>query len=405
MKKLTRRVGSMLVLCALVSLPLAGQGAEGETPDLALRGFGTLGVARSDNGNAEFVRDLSQPNGIGRNWSARGDSLFGLQANYRVADNLEAVAQGVSHYRYDGSFSPELTWAYLKFEPSPDMMLRAGRFGTEFFMLADSRSVGYSYLTVRPPVDFFGNLPMNYVDGVFGRFTRRLESGLVRAELYTGLAREKLPTKGEFLDLAGSRLNGVSLDFQQGPWQARLSYAQLRFQNGTPMPGLTGPLIATGLPSAIGAAQALNLAGTYVHYRAFGVAYDDGAWQAQCDLNSTLRDSVLWEDLTSGYLIVGRRVGKWTPFLGYSWTRSGPKTLDTGVPALNPAVAGVLAFSHQDQHTVILGGRWDWRHNMDLKAQLDIVRGSASSVALVQNATPAWDGHIRVFTLALDFVF
>jgi hypothetical protein len=249
---------------------------------------------------------------------------------------------------------------------------------------------------------------MNYVDGVFGRFTHRLESAVVRAEIYTGLAREKLPAKGEILDLNGSRLNGLSLDFQQGPWAARLSYAQLRMQNGTPMPALTTPLIATGVPSAIAAAQALNLAGTSVHYRAFGLTYDDGSWQAQFDVNSTLRDSVLWEDLTSGYLVLGRRVGKWTPFLGYSWTRSTPKALNTGLPNPNPlndGVAKVLAYSHEDQHTVLLGGRWDFRRNMDLKLQLDVVRGSTGSVALVQHANPAWDGDAKVLSLALDFVF
>ncbi len=402
------RVVPWSLALALLALPALGQGADGLPADLALRGFGTLGVAHSDNGNAEFVRDLSQPKGVAGRWSARGDSLLGVQANYRVAEHLEAVAQGVSHYRYDGSFAPELTWAYLKFEPTPGMMLRAGRFGTEFFMLADSRMVGYSYLAVRPPGDFFGTLPLNYVDGLHGRFTRRVGGSILRAELYTGLAREKLPAKGEVLDLFGSRLNGVSLDIQNGPWQARLSYAQLRFQNGVPMPALTAPLVATGLPSAVAAAQALSLAGTYVHYRALGVAYDDGAWQVQADWNSTLRDSVTYEDSTSGYLIVGHRVGKWTPFLGYSWTRSTPKVLDTGLPNPNPlntAVAQVLAGSHQDQHTLILGGRWDLYRNMDLKAQLDVVRGSPASVALVQNAGPAWDGRTKVFSLALDFVF
>jgi hypothetical protein len=186
----------------------------------------------------------------------------------------------------------------------------------------------------------------------------------------------------------------------------------LRFQNGTPMPALTAPLIATGLPSAISAAQALDLAGTSVHYRAFGLAYDDGIWQAQFDFNATSRDSVIWEDLTSGYLTLGRRMGKWTPFLGYSWTHSDPKALSTGLSNANPlykglndGVAQVLAYSHQDQHTVSLGGRWDFRRNMDLKAQLDVVRGNAGSVALVQNATPAWDGCTKVFSLALDFVF
>jgi hypothetical protein len=149
MKKSLLLASSLLACCGLLPPSAFAQGGSGEAPDLVLHGFGTLALARSDNGNAEFVRDLSQPNGVGRNWSAKNDTVFGLQANYRLNGLVEAVVQGVSHYRYDGSFSPELTWAFLKFEPTPGVMLRAGRYGTEFFMLADSRSVGYSYLTVR----------------------------------------------------------------------------------------------------------------------------------------------------------------------------------------------------------------------------------------------------------------
>jgi hypothetical protein len=41
---------------------------------LTLRGFGTLGLARSSSDHAEFVRDLSQPVGIkGGQWSGRID--------------------------------------------------------------------------------------------------------------------------------------------------------------------------------------------------------------------------------------------------------------------------------------------------------------------------------------------
>jgi hypothetical protein len=43
--------------------------AENVEPAFALRGFGTLGLARSSSDQAEFVRDLSQPVGIkGGHW-------------------------------------------------------------------------------------------------------------------------------------------------------------------------------------------------------------------------------------------------------------------------------------------------------------------------------------------------
>ena len=50
---------------------------------LVIKGFGTLGLARSDSDTAEFVRDLSQPRGLTKDWSSKIDSLVGLQANLK----------------------------------------------------------------------------------------------------------------------------------------------------------------------------------------------------------------------------------------------------------------------------------------------------------------------------------
>ena len=77
------RILSSLFIALLVFMPLASAQDNASVFDaLSLRGFGTLGVARSTNGQAEVARDLLQPRGISDNWSARSDSDFGLQANY-----------------------------------------------------------------------------------------------------------------------------------------------------------------------------------------------------------------------------------------------------------------------------------------------------------------------------------
>lgn len=393
---------SALVFALLTSPTIQAQ--ENVPSPLAIQGFGTVGAVRSTNGNADFVRDLSQPNGSAGRWTLAPDTLLGLQANIRGNDQMEVVAQMVAHHRYDNTFRPELTSGFLKYDPNTDLSFRLGRFGTEFFMLADSRMVGYSYLTVRPPGDYFGALPLNYVDGVFGRWTTKLGSTLVRTEIYSGLARERLPSAmGNVLDLGDSRLNGISLDIQYGPWLIRTSHARLRFHKGITLTPITDLLIANG---ASAAASALDMSGSVTTYRSAGVIYDDGTWQALLDYNATTYTQVNFENPVSGYVLLGRRIGHFTPFAGYSWTRSSPKQLETGAPALNALVANrLLALSHKDQRTTLLGVRWDFRRNMDLKFQLDIQRGNADSVALVQNSSPAWDGSTKVLSLTYDFVF
>ena len=55
------------------------------------------------------------------------DSVLGVQASWRFSPQLEAVVQGISRYGYRGDFSPEVAWAYVKYDPTPDLSLRAGR--------------------------------------------------------------------------------------------------------------------------------------------------------------------------------------------------------------------------------------------------------------------------------------
>ena len=62
-------------------------------PDFRLRGFGSLGLLRSSSQDADFVRDLSQPDGSRGSWTGKADSLLGVQGNYRFNDEWEAVAQ------------------------------------------------------------------------------------------------------------------------------------------------------------------------------------------------------------------------------------------------------------------------------------------------------------------------
>ena len=80
-----------------------------------------------------------------------GGDTSGVQANWQASPEVELVTQVVSRYRYDESRSPEVMWAFAKWEPDPRLALRAGRIGADFMMMADSRLVGYSYLTFMNP--------------------------------------------------------------------------------------------------------------------------------------------------------------------------------------------------------------------------------------------------------------
>src|SRR5664279_4588835 len=214
---------SLLVLGLIVVLGNATSSLAEETPapmptdsSVTLRGFGTVGVAKSSSDQAEFMRDLSQPRGISNHWSGRIDTVLGGQANWQINSTVEMVGQVVSRYHYDGSRNPELMWAFAKWDPDARVSFRAGRIGADFMMLADSRLVGYSYLPVRPSVDFFGPLFFSHFDGADASLTLPLNNDLVRGKLFAGATHEKATGAPGIWDTSGSPVGGFVLDYLTG---------------------------------------------------------------------------------------------------------------------------------------------------------------------------------------------
>ena len=367
-------------------------------------GFGTLGVARTSGGEDRPLRDISQPRGISDTWSARNDSAFGLQAGYRFDDALEAVAQGVTFLRDDGSYRPKLTWAFLKYDVTPRFALRLGRVGAEFLMQADSRQVGYSYLPVRPAIDFYGLIPFASADGLDARLRWPLGEGTLRAEALAARAGDDIPP----YDLDGSRLVRGTLGYDQGHWQFRYIYARARLSENVPA---VQPLRETlAMLGATATADALALKDTLTRYQSLGMAYDDGRWQVQAAVNRITQESALLGNLRAATVLVARRFGNVTPFAGYTWAKSFGKIPDSGLPnpmfaPINDAVAQAVAASSLHRRTRTLGVRWDFARNMDLKAQVDFIRGDTSSTLLFEGDASRWDGRTKVFSLSLDFVF
>lgn len=389
--------------------------SEAMESSLSLRGFGSVGLARSSSAQAEFVRDLSQPKGITNRWSGRIDSVLGVQANWQVVPTLELVGQAVSRYHYDRSRDPELMWAFAKWEPDARVSVRAGRIGADFMMQADSRLVGYSYLPVRPSADFFGPLFFSHFDGGDASLTLPLGNGLVRGKLFAGATQEKTSGTPGIWDTSSSPVRGFVLDYQIGPWLLRANAASIRFSNDikfSPLPETLRTIGSNfGYPGAISAADALSTRDTTTRFYSLGVVYDDGPLQVQGMLNKIRHETGVFQNSHAGYLLAGYRLGTVTPYSGVSWWKSSFKSFSTGLPEvpafdeLNRRFDYIMLASATNQKTYTLGARWDALHNIALKLQWDAIRGSSGSRFPYAHSESGWNGRTDVVSLSLDFIF
>lgn len=399
-------LGLWLSRFALAELPLGSE-------TLSLSGFGTLGGTYNLDGEAGFIRDISQPDGArgnGIDWAI--DSRLGFQATWRLREDFESTLQLASKYRYDGSYYPQVTWAFLKYEINPNVQIRAGRLGADIYLQADSRDIGYTYLWVRPPVDYFGQLFVSYLDGVDLTATRGLGEGILRGKLYAGHARETIPAAGgDQYSLDGTIVAGGHIEYQNLNWLLRASYGAIQLENESSVEPLLNALQSTGVPQAVTLAQEMSLAGKYSRFFGAGIAYDDGPLQSQWVIRYLLSDSLAFPSSAAGYWSVGYRIGQWTPYLVYSRIKSEHNQRSTGLPdippfdAINVGVARALSLGRVDQETFSLGVRYDFAQNAAFKLQLDRIDSRINPSLLWRDPDPNWDGQATIISATLDFVF
>jgi hypothetical protein len=402
---LRRTARSILVFAGLVAVSVAQPVMAESDSAFSLHGFGTIGLARTTSDDVEFVRDLSQPRGIKKDWSPLIDSVLGLQAAWRFSPQIEAVVQANSRYRHDKTFSPDIAWAYLKYEPTPNLSFRAGRLGTEFFMMADSRWVGYSFLTVRPPGDFFWYLPFYSIHGADAALTIPLGETVLRAKAFYGHSDGQIPLANEQWNITDSPMLGGYVEYEYGSWLVRASYANILFKHDLPYAQVLKQQFNILLTQA--QSDFLVTRNMRSHYYSLGFVFDQGPWQGQLMLNHIEQGSNAFESSDGGYVLAGYRVGEATPYLGYSWVNSREKArLVTGNLSVDTVTDYVMGDSHSDQKTTFVGVRWDVVRDVAVKAQWDSIHGDPKTYfPYRQEKRSRWDGTIDVFSLTLDFVF
>ena len=403
-------------LAAALCAPLACAAADDlSAPMLSFSAFGTLGVVHSSEQRADFTSNLFKPNGAGytRAWSPDVDSRVGGQTIASFTPQLLAMVQVISEQNYDGSFTPHIEWANLKYQFTPDASVRFGRIVLPSFLFSQSRNVAYTNPWVRPPSELYSLVPVDSSDG--GDFSYAVQSGSVNQTWVGtyGVTDSKKPGGG-----TGNtrRLWSISDTIESGSLTAHFTYQQ-------------GNLTISKLHTLFGAfrrfgAQGDALADTYDPYNrrltffGAGAMYDPGSWfligeWGTSDFHSVLGKSTAW------YASSGYRLAKLTPYLTYGQLRGTSNRSDPGLNAsslpptlagpatgLNAALNSILG-SIADQKTVSIGTRWDVIRNVDLKVQYDHTRLGAGSPGTLINLQPGFQtgGTVNLFSVAIDFVW
>lgn len=334
-------------------------------PLWAINGFGTLGAIHSSESRGDFVFDNLQPQGVGRShdWSVDVDSRAGVQLTANLTPQWSAVLQVVSEYRWDNSYAPTVNWANVKYAFTPDLSVRVGRIALAAFLASDSRKIGYSNITARPPAEVYRLQVLRDSDGV--DLSYRTRFGDV-GNTVTLLYGQRTVTNTRGVDVHSTGVRGLFDTVERGALTLHLAAIARHVDNQNPPLG---------------------------KFLSLGAGYDPGPWFASAewvkainfDANGVKAIRAAW------YLTAGWRVDAFAPYVTVAELR--PLTATASAPVA--------------QHSYAAGVRWDVARNLDLKLQLDQLRAGDNSYGTLQNVaagTPR-GGRVRLLSVVADFVF
>jgi hypothetical protein len=377
----------------------------------SVRGFGTLAAATQNTEGLIYRRNVGQSSGVAKGEVAFAtDSLAGVQFDAKLGSHFDVLVQGLTREGADGDWGAELTQGFVRYSPDESLAVRVGRFGYDIYLLAESRQVGYSYLTVRPSTEFYGLLTNDGIDGADFSLKHRVGSGLVRARLFGGRGSDKTVFADGSIFAGHSTVYGATFDYLYRGFTTRAAYLEVTYAADAGLRQLAEALTGSGVPASIAIGEQLRGAQTSRGMQ-LGVAYDDGPLQAQLMYGQINSESIAGPTIEAWYAQAGYRLGAWTPFVAGARSRDRNDIRSTGLPdipelvPINGAVFSIQKNQRATQHTASVGVRWDLSPHIDLKLQADFTSVHDSSYIFDRRAVPAGDASMTVATVAFDFIF
>ena len=182
----------MMVVKSLRLAPVAlallafGAQAQGQSESMfSFSGFGTVGLTGTTRNGAEYVIP-GQVHGADKSLSGEVDSKLGLQGTAKFNAQFSATAQVLTKQTGKGDWTPQVEWAFAKWQATPGLAIRAGRMGAPFFAVSDFRDVGYANTWLRPPIDVYGQVPVSHFDGVDVNWSTQVAGKSVSLQVFGG---------------------------------------------------------------------------------------------------------------------------------------------------------------------------------------------------------------------------
>lgn len=335
-------------------------------------------------------------------------NLLGLQVAGQVSEKVTATAQLIA--RSEDDYQVNAEWAYLTWQASDTVKVRAGRLRTPLYMYSDFIDVGYSYAWITPPEEVYFS-PFNNVDGVDVYLSNTLGIFDTTFQAYVGSFTDDFVQNGVVTNTKARNQIGFAATLGKDWWTLRAAHHQSELTldlsgvviNPNPLTTLgdfAASLALFGFPDNT---QRLLAEEDDVTFTEVGFNLDTGRFVAAAEyIEFDPGESMLSKNIRQ-YVMVGVRAGEWLFHVTASEAKDEASHPERGIPAGQPlpvfgstdVLIGTLQAIAEAQvierEVMSLGARWDVTTGTAIKFQYDDVDDSV--------------GDQKVYSVALQTVF
>jgi len=338
--------------------------------------FGTIGLVVSDSDRLGYRRDVSYDKDVlADEVDLLNHSLLGLQVDASLTSDLDFVGQVVLRDVAVSKLQQYLTLSFLRYSPTANWQISAGRTAPDIFLHSSYRDVGVAYTWAVPPNEIYSILPFRTIDGFDITYSTPLYEGSLQAKFFTGKADSFVSSIVGPIPISVNNIYGLTVNYSGIDWSFQAQHTQVSIADESEDNQLLINAIAQ-LPDFIwpGAAQyseSLIVEGKSSVYNSISAQRYIGRYLLNAELSHiSSNDSDLIPTIISGYASVAYLRREHAFYGVYSFTDTDPYFFNEPgvqqalIPEILVGVHAVNSFYTSSQQTLSLGWRWDISPNV-----------------------------------------
>ncbi len=289
-----------------------------------------------------------------------------------------------------------MEWGYVYYDVNDEIRILAGRIRPALFLYSDYLDVGYAYTWITPPDEVYFQAQITNLDGGSVTYNMDLDGNSLALNVYAGNTNtDKATPAGDIITLNNDSIIGAELAYINDYGKIRIGYtsATLNADNASIFP--------EGTPDAVVSALGFDDSSAAFYGAGVNLDYEDMLLSAEYIVRDM--DGTSGSDVASYYVMLGYKMGDFTPNYTYAAADSDIDFSTTGTP-VDGAINGMRAMNLDDRLSHTLGLRYDLNAKAALKVEYNAATLTHSTYAGGTNMTEV-DEDVSTYRVALNIVF